>query len=222
MPGYRQWVDGDALLPSDLDDYLMGQTLMRFASDAARAAAITSPVAGMRSYLVDTGLEYIYSGTTWAPLRFWLKKTASQTVTSSTTLVDDTHITTTLVPGSFRVELLAHASGGATGDIKMAWAFAGTATESSRTCFGPGLNTTNTEATAAAATTVGVTRASTHFATTEVAYGLDGTNNSAIHEDLFFVVTAGGILKLQWAQNVSNGTGATLSTATRAYVTRLA
>jgi hypothetical protein len=222
MPGYRQWADGDALLPSDLDDYLMGQTLMRFASAAARTAAITSPVAGMRSYLADTGLEYIYSGTTWAPMLSWLKKAANETVTSNATLQDDEHLTTTLVPGTFRVELFAHGSGGSTGDIKLAWAFAGTATESSRTCFGPGVNTTNTEATAGAATTVGVTRASTHFITTEVSYGLDGTNNSGIHEDLFLVVTSGGILKLQWSQNVSNGTGATLSSASRMYVTRLA
>lgn len=222
MSGYKQWADGDVLLPSEIDEYLVGQTIMRFANATARTAQLPSPAEGMRSYLADTGLDYIYKGSAWTASRQFLKKAAAQSVTSSATVVDDTDLQTTLVPGTFRIEAFLHASGAAAGDIKTTWTFAGTASDSSRSCFGPGVNTTNVEAAVTAATTVGVNRSSTHFITTEVSYGVDGTNTSAIHEDLYLVISAGGILKLRWAQNTSNGTASTLSVASRLYVSRLA
>lgn len=222
MPGYKQWADGDVLLPSELDDYLVGQSIMRFASATARTAQLPSPTEGMRSYLADTGLEYIFKGSAWAALGQFFKKASAQSITSSTAVVDDADLQVTLVPGTFRIEAFLHASGPAAGDVKTTWTFAGTASDSSRSCFGPGINTTNVEAAVTAANTVGVNRSSTHFITTEVSYGLDGTNTSAIHEDLYLVVTAGGLLKMRWAQNTSNGTASTLSVASRLYVTRLA
>lgn len=42
MPGFKDFVDGDELPESDLDDYLMKQTVMKFASTAARDAALTA------------------------------------------------------------------------------------------------------------------------------------------------------------------------------------
>lgn len=222
MPGYKQWVDGDVLTPAELDEYLVGQTIMRFASAAARTAALPSPVPGMVSYQVDTGLQYIYAGGQWAPLAQFFKKTVQEDVTSSTTLQDDNDCQVTLVPGTYRVELFAHASGAAAADVQTQWAFSGTITGQGRSCFGPGLNTTHAPATSPAATTVGVTRASAHTITSAVSYGLDGSNTSAIHEDLFLQVTVGGLLKLQWAQVASSGTATSLTVGSRMYVTRLA
>jgi hypothetical protein len=228
MAGYRQWADGDALLPSELDDYLMGQTLMRFASAAARTAAITSPVAGMRSYLEDTGLDYIFDGATWQAMLLRRKKAANQSAPlNSTTFIDDTHLQVTLVPGEYFVDAWLHASGSTTGDIQTRWAFGGTASEFGRMCHGPTRATTNTEGGTAAspvtaANTVGVNRMSTHAMTTAVPYGLDGSNNSGIWEHLSLKVTSGGILKLQWAQETSSGTATTLSSASHIRVERVA
>jgi hypothetical protein len=226
MPGYRQWADGDALLPSELDDFLMGQTLMRFASDAARTAALTTPVAGMRSYLADTGLEYVFGGTTWEPVLQRKKKAANQTA-PSTTFVDDTHLQVTLVPGEYFVDAWLHASGSTTGDIQVRWDFGGTLSEAGRMCHGPTRATTSTEGGTAAspvtaATTVGVNRMSTHAITTAVPYGLDGSNNSGIWEHLSLKVTAGGLLKMQWAQETSSGTATQLSSASHLRIERVA
>lgn len=214
MPGYKQWADGDILTPADLDSYLMGQTLMRFASAVARAAALTSPAAGMRSYLVDTGQEYIYSGGQWVSVLQFLKKPGTETVTSSTTVQNDDDFVWVLPPGTYRVEAFLHAGGATAGDIKTAWTFSGTLGASGRSCVGPQVGTAD----------VGVTsmRSSGHVITTEVPYGTDATLATVIHEDLFLEVTASGTLRLQWAQVASSGTGTTLSGASRVYVSRVA
>ncbi|MCX4801794.1 hypothetical protein OG594_09035 [Streptomyces sp. NBC_01214] len=44
---------------------MAGQTVMRFTNAAARAAAITSPVAGMHAYLVTEKRLTYYDGTAW-------------------------------------------------------------------------------------------------------------------------------------------------------------
>lgn len=44
---------------------MAGQTVMRFASVTERAAVITSPVAGMTTWLADSNRLEIYNGSTW-------------------------------------------------------------------------------------------------------------------------------------------------------------
>ncbi|WP_405944763.1 hypothetical protein [Streptomyces sp. NBC_00932] len=44
---------------------LVPRSNMRFASASARNATITSPVAGMRAFLIDTKLDTLYDGTAW-------------------------------------------------------------------------------------------------------------------------------------------------------------
>jgi len=227
MGGYKQWADGDALLPSEIDEYLMGQTRMRFASAAARDAAITSPVEGMTVFLATTGLEYTYDGTYWSARIRRVKKDAVQNVTSSTTVVDDTKLKATLTPGQYFVDAWLHASGGTTGDIKVAWTFSGTLTDSGRIAQGPTRATTNVQGGTAgtpvtAATTVGVNRSSAHLIGTEVPYGLDGSFTSGIHEHLSLDVSGTGVLKLRWAQETSSGTATSLSVASHLRVERVA
>lgn len=217
MAGYKQWADGDALTPSELDGYLMGQTLMRFASAAARTAAITTPVAGMRSYLVDTALEYLYSGTQWVPVFQFEKKAAAESApTSSTTMQDDNHFVWTMVPGTYRVEAFLHFTASTTGDFKCQWSFSGTLTGQGRTCIGPGIVTTDTQGGATNAM-----RCMADVITAAISYGSDGTNTSAAMEDLWLEISSGGILKLQWAQNTSSGTATTVTIGSRVYITRL-
>jgi hypothetical protein len=204
MPGYKQWAAGDVLLPSELDEYLVGQTIMRFASDTARTAALPSPVAGMRSYLVDTSTEYIYRSGAWAPLSMLIQKAAAESVTTSS-IQDDDHFQVQLVPGTYTLDLYASVTGLAAADIKTQWAFSGTLASNSRFCFGPGPNTTDV-------TNGGFGKASSHGLGSSISYGLDGSAAAGIHEHLSLKVTVAGLLKLQWAQAVGNATATVMTT----------
>lgn len=58
MAGFKDFADGDPLEESDLDDYLMKQTVMKFTGSAARDAAVTSSFKreGMVVYRDDTNV----------------------------------------------------------------------------------------------------------------------------------------------------------------------
>jgi hypothetical protein len=64
MAGLKVWNDPDILYSADINTYLMGQAIPRFASTAARDAAITAPVEGMFAYITGTGLTR-YTGSAW-------------------------------------------------------------------------------------------------------------------------------------------------------------
>lgn len=60
--GWHDFVPGEVLTAANVQDYLQDQTVMKFASAAARAAALPSPSQGMMSFLNDTGsLETYYA-----------------------------------------------------------------------------------------------------------------------------------------------------------------
>lgn len=60
--------NGYPLPASDLNTYLMNQSVMTFASSSARGTAITTPTEGMLTYLEDTNLFQYYTGSAWADL----------------------------------------------------------------------------------------------------------------------------------------------------------
>ena len=66
--GYIEFATGDVLTAATANGYLASQTVMVFASSAARASAITSPQEGMFSYLKDTNATEYYSGSAWVAL----------------------------------------------------------------------------------------------------------------------------------------------------------
>lgn len=66
--GFKEFSVGDILTAADANGYLASQTVMVFASSAARASAITSPQEGMFSYLKDTNSTEYYSGSAWVAL----------------------------------------------------------------------------------------------------------------------------------------------------------
>jgi hypothetical protein len=67
--GYKLFATGDVLSASDVNLYLQQQTVMVFASAAARTTALASVLAeGMVSYLKDTDLVEIYTGAAWVSL----------------------------------------------------------------------------------------------------------------------------------------------------------
>lgn len=63
MSGYKVWSIGEVVEAGDFQSYIQNQTVMLFASDAARTTAIGTPTAGMMSYLVDVGQVQVYGGT---------------------------------------------------------------------------------------------------------------------------------------------------------------
>ena len=66
--GFKEFSVGDILTAADANGYLASQTVMVFASSAARASAITSPEEGMFSFLKDTNSTEFYTGTAWSAL----------------------------------------------------------------------------------------------------------------------------------------------------------
>lgn len=63
--GRKVFTAGEVLTAANVQDYLMDQAVMVFASSAARSSAIGTPTAGMVSYLTDTSTLQVY-GTAWA------------------------------------------------------------------------------------------------------------------------------------------------------------
>lgn len=62
--GFKTFATGDVLSAGDTNGYLM-QGVLVFASAAARSAAITAPEEGQTSYLKDTDVIQVYSGSAW-------------------------------------------------------------------------------------------------------------------------------------------------------------
>jgi len=63
--GRKVWVADEVLAAADLQDYIQDQTVMRFASSAARASGILSPTEGMVTYLDDANALFVYDGSSW-------------------------------------------------------------------------------------------------------------------------------------------------------------
>jgi hypothetical protein len=67
MAGLKVWADPEILYSADINTYLMGQAIPRFASTAARDAAITAPAEGMFAYITGAGAAGLtrYTGSVW-------------------------------------------------------------------------------------------------------------------------------------------------------------
>ena len=62
--GFKSFQDGNVLLASEVNEYMMQQQIMVFASAAARDAAILSPSEGMFAFLKDTDKLTVFK-TSW-------------------------------------------------------------------------------------------------------------------------------------------------------------
>ena len=64
--GYRLFATGEVLTAAQVNTYLQEQTVMVFASSAARTSALSTVLAeGMMSYLSDTNSVEVYNGSAW-------------------------------------------------------------------------------------------------------------------------------------------------------------
>jgi hypothetical protein len=64
MAGWFDFVNGQTLPASRVQDYLMDQAVMVFANASARTAALT-PTAGMVTYLQSSNDLWVYNGSAW-------------------------------------------------------------------------------------------------------------------------------------------------------------
>jgi hypothetical protein len=65
---YKVFTNGSVLNASEINENLMNQMVMVFTNSTARAAAITSPTAGMLTYLTDTNIFEYFNGTAFVAL----------------------------------------------------------------------------------------------------------------------------------------------------------
>jgi hypothetical protein len=63
--GFKTFAVGEVLTANNVNTYLMQQSVMVFASAAARSTAISSPSEGMVSYLSDSNSLWFYNGAAW-------------------------------------------------------------------------------------------------------------------------------------------------------------
>ena len=109
--GFKDFQVGEVLTSSDVDGYLMQQTVMRFADAGARGSALGTatgtavPLAeGMVSYLDDTNRVEVYDGSAWKPVSNVVQTVVNYRetnfATTSTTLVDATDYDIDITPTS--------------------------------------------------------------------------------------------------------------------------
>ena len=69
MAGYHLFSTGEVLTAANVNDYVMKQTVMVFASAAARTTALSGVLReGMISYRTDSHITEYYNGSAWATL----------------------------------------------------------------------------------------------------------------------------------------------------------
>lgn len=90
MSGYREFGVGEVLTSSNVNDFLMQQSVMKFADSAARDAALGTAVGGsnalregMVAYLDDTDAVEKFDGTEWSNVSPPSGFDASETITAS-------------------------------------------------------------------------------------------------------------------------------------------
>ena len=63
--GFKTFVNGNVLLASEVNTFMMEQQIMVFAGTATREAAITSPSEGMFAFLKDEDKLTFHDGSDW-------------------------------------------------------------------------------------------------------------------------------------------------------------
>ena len=66
--GFKTFAVGEYLTATNVNTYLMQQTVMVFADASARSTAISSPSEGMITYLTGDNSLSFYNGSAWEPI----------------------------------------------------------------------------------------------------------------------------------------------------------
>ena len=124
--GRKVFTAGDVLTASDVQNYLMDQTVMNFAGTAARSSAIATPTTGMTTYIGTTGTATIpqlevYTGSAFQTL-YGLTQVANASFSAAAT-VDLSNVFTSTYKSYV---LHIYATGTATAGIRIQYLKAGT------------------------------------------------------------------------------------------------
>ena len=84
---YKTFANGFPLPASDLNNFLMNQSVIVFADSAARTTAIPSPVEGMLTYLEDTNVYEGWTGAAWVNINDNTDAILKSTVTTAEDLI---------------------------------------------------------------------------------------------------------------------------------------
>lgn len=136
----------------------------------------------------------------------FVRKTADETVTSSTTLQNDDHLVLSVEKGytyHFRAWLLV--DGGTAGDLKTAFTY-----PTGSTLYFAGHGPTTSMVSGSGGDVGFNGRHNATSRSTTLSYGTSGSRPGIQVEGLLIVGSTAGNLQLQWAQNTSDGTGTTL------------
>jgi hypothetical protein len=90
MAGKKTFVAGEVLLAQDVNDFLMDQSVMNFATSAARSSAIPTPTEGMTTYVQDRNQIETFDGTEYRGMSGLqlVKKQTIETAVSSVVVND--------------------------------------------------------------------------------------------------------------------------------------
>jgi hypothetical protein len=141
LVAYKVFTNGSVLQASEVNENLMQQAVATFSNAAARTAAITSPVEGQLTYLLDVDRYDHWNGSAWV-------SPFGMTLLNSTTFTSQTAVTVSNVFSSayknYRVDF--HATGGtANTDIVMQLSLGGTAATTNYLEVQVGGSTTSTQ-----------------------------------------------------------------------------
>lgn len=65
---YKTFVNGFALNASEVNAYLMNQSVITFANASERTSTLTSPIEGMLTYTLDNDTYAFWNGSSWASI----------------------------------------------------------------------------------------------------------------------------------------------------------
>ena len=104
--GFTTFTAGNVLTASEVNNYLMEQSVMFFETTGARDSAITAPENGMLCYVTGTGLYYTYVTSAWISSAGEVLQTVSTfkndiyTHSTTTTATDITGMSVAITPRS--------------------------------------------------------------------------------------------------------------------------
>jgi hypothetical protein len=93
LVAYKVFTNGSVLQASEVNENLMQQAVATFSNSAARTAAITSPVEGQLTYLLDTDRFEWWSGSAWRS-PFGLTQLINTNFTTASSVIIDNVFTT--------------------------------------------------------------------------------------------------------------------------------
>lgn len=220
--GFRSFASGEVLTSSNVQNYLMDQAVMSFASAAARDLAILVPEEGMLAYAQDTDAYSSYTNGAWGIIAFgaspiFARKTGDTTVNNSAAPANDPHLFAAVVANAtYTFEtFLIYDSVGATADFKNAF----TSPAGSTLIWAP-----NALSSSATTRTDAIDMKQVNASGTSNTSGTVAGSSTLIISPKGILRTAGtaGTLQLQWAQGSATVENTVLHTDSWMRVERVA